>query len=331
MFTLNEQERYVKQVALCEWGWEAQEKVKKSSVLVIGAGALGCAALPYLVSGGIGKIGIVDRDRVERSNLHRQPLYTEADIGALKVDVAIQKLALLNPHTEFISCPFFLDEENGFDLIRSYDLILDATDRFSSRLTIDTVCYELQKPWIHASLERFTGQVIFFSQSRYADLFPGLSDTMATSCSAEGVLGPLPGVLGTMQALQALQWLGGIGANLPGKWIRIDALTWRTQVLTYSTPITKDTLSVTELLQWMKEGRDFILVDLRRPEERVKGNIEGISITSIDNIPKNQTMVLYCQTGIRSAAAVKRLKERNISAYSLEGGYEGFLITNKIA
>lgn len=326
MFTLDEQERYVKQVALCEWGWQAQEKVKKSSILVVGAGALGCAALPYLVSSGVGKIGIADGDKVEHSNLYRQILYTEEDVGTLKVEAAIDKLSLLNPYVELIPYPFFINEENGTDLICSYDLILDATDRFSSRLAIDAACYKLEKPWIQASLERFIGQVIFFNRSRYTELFPDLSDDMATSCSVDGILGPFPGVLGTFQALQALQWLGGIGADLPGKWIRIDARTWRTQVFTFTSPILQNTFSVSELLRWMKEKRDFVLVDIRQPEEREKGHIGGISISSLDDIPKGKEIVLYCQTGVRSSAAAKLLKERGVRAHSLEGGYEEFLL-----
>jgi adenylyltransferase/sulfurtransferase len=324
MFSHDEQERYLKQVALPEWGWASQERLKKSSLLVIGAGALGSAALPYLVSGGVGQIGIADGDLVERSNLHRQTLYSEADIGTLKVTAAIQKLSFLNPHVELIHYPFFMNEENGSDLIKSYDLILDATDRFSSRLAIDAACYAMQKPWIHASLDRFTGQVIFFNRFRYTELFPGLSDDLAISCSVGGVLGPFAGVLGSLQALQALQWLGGMGADLPGKWIRIDALTWRIETFTFGPLSSRKSISAGELKKWMQEKRDFLLVDIRTPEEREKGHIGGITVSSLDEIPLGRDIVLYCQTGVRSALAVARLQERGLSAYSLEGGIQFF-------
>ena len=319
MFTLDEEKRYLRQIPLTGWGWEAQKKLKKSSLLVVGAGALGCASLPYLVNAGVGKITLIDGDRIEISNLHRQPLYTADEIGQLKVNVAKKKLSSLNPHVEIEAIPHFFTQENGRQLL-SCDLLIDATDTFPARLDIDTLCYEKNIPWIHASLEQFMGQVIFFHRQLYTDLFPGLEQYTAVSCAEGGVLGPFASMIGSFQALLALQWLGGVGADLPGKCFRIDALTWRIQSFTF-TRHEKATISHFELSQWMEENRDLLLVDIRNDEEIKGGDLGGVRLSTIAAWPKEKKVVLYCQRGIRSYAMAKQLRQKGISAYSLEGGF----------
>ncbi len=319
MFTPDEEKRYLRQIPLPGWGWEAQEKLKKSSLLVVGAGALGCASLPYLVNAGVGKITLIDGDRIEISNLHRQPLYTTDEIGQLKVNVAKKKLSTLNPHVEIEAIPHFFTQENGGRLL-TCDLLIDATDTFLARLDIDVLCHQKNIPWIHASLEQFMGQVIFFHRQLYTDLFPGLEQHTTVSCSEGGILGPFAGTIGSFQALLALQWLGGLGADLPGKCFRIDALTWRMQVFTF-TQNEKDTISHFELSQWMEENRDFLLVDIRNDEEIKGGDLDGVRIGAIVAWPKEKKIILYCQRGIRSHAMAKRLRQQGIAAYSLEGGF----------
>ncbi len=334
-WTTEEKERYAKQVTLCEWGWAAQEKLKQKSVLIVGAGALGCAALPYLIGAGLGRVDFIDDDTIERSNLHRQVLYGEEDIGQRKVDIAKQNLARLNPYVNITAIPKRLIWDNAEEIVEPYDLILDATDRFSSREIIDTVCHRLKKPWIHASIDRFVGQVAFFTKTRYSDLFPGpLTDDMAMGCSEGGVLGPIAGIMGSIQALEALQWLGGI-ESAADKLIRFDALTFSMQVFTFGPLEEKLSLTIEDLDEWTENERDYLLIDVRQPEERINGHLGGkmIPFAQIFHapLPKDKPIVLYCQSGIRSTAAAKRLREeRSLLAYSLEGGLRGLGDSSRI-
>ena len=193
-----------------------QATLAAASVLVVGVGALGCASLPYLVGAGIGRVGLVDPDRVELSNLHRQPLYTETDVGRLKVDVASERLRALNSQIYLEAYPTYFEPTHA----TAYDLILDGTDNQAARYAID----DTGKPWIYAALRQWMGQVALFYTSRYRQLFPEKNDQLG--CLS--VLGPLPGLLGAIQALEAIQFLAGV-SNRIDKLLIINALCWRTQ------------------------------------------------------------------------------------------------------
>ncbi len=205
MISDSEKSRYDRQIILPGVGEEGQEKIKNISVLVVGAGGLGCPVLQYLTGAGIGKIGIIDADRVSLSNLQRQILYTEAEIGEFKAELAAQKMKGLNANVEFSVYPFFLSQDNMNSILDEYDIIVGATDNFESRYLIDAYCKANQKPFVHGSIADFEGQfsVFNFQQSpSYADVFPKHEKVDA---KVVGVLGALPGIIGSYMALEVIK------------------------------------------------------------------------------------------------------------------------------
>ena len=209
--------RYQRQIILPQWGTKAQNRIQESAVLIIGLGGLGCAVAPYLVSSGIGRIGLVDFDEVSLSNLHRQPLYTADDVGLPKVQQAKKVLKALNPECQIdlYPCAFnvHLDRDLSPALLSQYHCIVDCTDRLSTRYDISRVCHHYQIPHIYGSVDQFEGQVALFPFDGpcYRCMFP-VPPPAGTlqNCSQSGVLGPLPGIIGTFQALETLKYLGGL-------------------------------------------------------------------------------------------------------------------------
>ena len=211
-------ERYQRQILLKEFGIAGQQKLLQAKVLVIGAGGLGCPVLQYLTAAGIGCIGIVDNDVVSLSNLHRQVLYDTNDIGKSKVSVAAEKLRLVNSDTELIEYHIHLDKNNCLGIINEYDIIIDCTDNFASRYMINDACVLKAKPLVYAGVNRFEGQVAVFNVTRnekvrtanYRDLFPVQPEqNEVLNCSEAGVLGVLPGIIGSMQASEAIKLITG--------------------------------------------------------------------------------------------------------------------------
>ncbi len=228
-------ERYQRQIILKGFGEPAQRKLLLAKVVVIGAGGLGCPALQYLVAAGVGTIGIADADVVSLSNLHRQVLYSTNDIGLQKVEVAASKLRLLNSDTKIISHAVRLDNTNALGLIREYDLVIDGTDNFASRYMINDACVLLSKPLVYGAVSQYEGQVAVFnsqilrddnSSVNYRDLFPHPPhDSEVANCAEAGVLGVLPGIIGTMQAAEAIKLITGIGTPLTNKLLTYNVLT----------------------------------------------------------------------------------------------------------
>jgi adenylyltransferase/sulfurtransferase len=208
-FTKNELVRYSRQLMLQEVGLKGQEKFKNAKVLVIGAGGLGCPVLQYLCAAGIGTIGVVDFDTVELHNLHRQILYTEDDIGKSKVSTAIEKLSRQNPHIRFHAHARQLNEENAADIIQSYDLVMDGSDNFETRYLVNDTCVALNKPLIYGSIFKFEGQTAVFNykgSKQLRDLYseaPHPEDV--PNCSETGVIGVVPGLIGTLMCTMALE------------------------------------------------------------------------------------------------------------------------------
>lgn len=221
-------ERYIRQTTLEQVGLSGQEKLQNASVLVIGAGGLGCSVLPYLVASGIGKIGIVDGDVVAVTNLHRQILYTNEDVGKDKATVASLKLKKQNPETIINSYVAFLNGgDNALSLIKNYDVIVDATDRINARYLINDACVLLNKPFVHASIYKFQIQLSVFNYNNgptYRCLYP-VPQTNAISCAEGGVLGTTVAIAGAMQSNEILKIILGIGTVLSGQLIMIDTLT----------------------------------------------------------------------------------------------------------
>jgi molybdopterin/thiamine biosynthesis adenylyltransferase len=226
-------ERYNRHIILPEIGEEGQQKLEKASVLVVGAGGLGAPILQYLVAAGIGRIGIVDADIVSLSNLQRQILYREQDLGLSKVQQAKATLQGLNAACQIDTYNVLLDEFNAEELIARYDIVVGATDSFASRLLIDKHTKNQRKPFVHGSICAFSGQVSVFNFDggpSYTDLFP---DTPQETMLPLGVMGVLPGIIGSMQACEVLKIILGIGDVLSGKLLLYDALKVKSEVISF--------------------------------------------------------------------------------------------------
>lgn len=314
-------EAYARQMSLPEMGLEGQKKLNASSILVIGIGGLGCAALPYLAASGIQRIGMIDFDDIEVSNLARQTLFGHSDIGRWKVEAAKERLSVLYPEVQFESKVSKLTDQNAKECIFDYDMILDGTDNLQTRLIINDACYSLQKPWVYGSISQWEGQVSLFLPKNpdYRSLFPeGSSEISRFNCSSGGVLGPFVGMIGTMQALAAIKWLAGIDENLAGKILLIDGKTWRFTSANFSPENLNYEVSYPQLKEWMIKEK-IQLIDVRKPHEKENGDLGGDPFIA-DTLTKNQKIVLYCQSGQRSIIFMRQLRREGYDAYSLEGG-----------
>jgi sulfur-carrier protein adenylyltransferase/sulfurtransferase len=233
MFTKEELIRYNKQMMLPEIKKSGQEKLKQARVLVVGAGGLGCPALQYLAAAGVGTIGIIDFDVVDASNLHRQLLYTIADVGKPKAVVASEKLRNINPHISVIEINEKLTNENALAIISDYDIIVDATDNFGSRYVINDACVAADKPFVYGGIHKFEGQLCVFNYTNangeygatYRCAFPEKEDiTLNLNCADIGVIGVLPGTIGTMQATEVIKIITGIGEVCSSKLLIYNTL-----------------------------------------------------------------------------------------------------------
>ncbi|WP_114750442.1 HesA/MoeB/ThiF family protein [Pleomorphovibrio marinus] len=343
--------RYLRQIQVPEFGKEGQEKLNKAKVLVVGAGGLGVPVLQYLTGMGIGTIGIVDGDRIEETNLHRQVIYSPSDVGKMKVEVCKVKLSLQNPEMNLQTYPSFLNKENALTLIGKYDLVVDATDNFATRYLINDACVLLKKPFIYGALQFFEGHVSVFNYQNgptYRCLYPNPPDPgQVPDCNQAGVLGIVPGIIGSFQALEALKVISGIGEPLSGQLLVMDLLgqsqykiklkpnpsytNLHTLADTYEVPLcqteTSPTLSVEEWMNWDKE---HVLIDVRETHEYKAGHVpQAVSWPlskiqgKLPDLPKGKPWILMCQMGGRSQKAIHYLKESHpeLELFNLEGGY----------
>lgn len=349
--------RYNRQIILPELGITGQEKLKGARVLMIGAGGLGCPALQYLVAAGVGYIGIVDDDVVELSNLHRQILYGTADVGRLKSLVASEKLSLLNPLIQIVSYQERLVPENAEMLFSGYDLVLDGSDNFETRFLVNDTCVLLNMPFIFGAVFKFDGQVSVFNYEGgpvYRDVFPEApAADQRPDCANSGVLGILPGVIGSYMAAEAIKVITGIGTPLSGRLLIIDLLDHSSQVFmiskapSFSKTVMADQVpDDTGLRQLQKSGKvqerereldmeefkrlqqqhgeRIFVIDVREPYEFEEMPSAGINIplydlhSSVAVLPSDKLLVFICQSGLRSRIAVQVLKDRYIGEmYSL--------------
>ncbi|WP_396600839.1 molybdopterin-synthase adenylyltransferase MoeB [Algibacter sp. R77976] len=344
--------RYNRHIILSEIGQEGQDKISNAKVLVVGAGGLGCPVLQYLTAAGIGTIGIIDFDVVDISNLQRQVLYGSSSLGHNKAIAAKSRLDDLNNEISIIAYPEQLTHKNAIPLFSQYDIIVDGSDNFETRYLVNDACIITNKPLVFGAIYKFEGQVSVFNYSNgpsYRCLFsnPPKKDTVP-NCSEIGVLGVLPGIIGSMQANEVLKIVLGIGNVLTGKLLCYNALTSQTSTLKInrneaqiqSVLIDKDsfenrnsqvncevetpTISVTELLS--TENIQFI--DVRELNElpKVKGiKVISIPLSQLENnlnkIESDKKKVLFCQSGIRSKRAVTILQDANITnCFSLKEG-----------
>lgn len=331
MLTKEELKQYNRQLILPELGIIGQEKLKVAKVLMIGAGGLGCPVLQYLVAAGVGTIGIVDEDMVDVSNLHRQILYSLADVGEPKVAIARQKLRQLNPFVNIIAHQERITTDNAARLIAPYDLVIDGSDNFPTRYLVNDTCVLLGKTLIFGSIFKFEGQVSVFNHQQgpnYRDIFPEApAENEVPNCAEIGVIGILPGMIGTYMANEAIKTICEIGETLSGKLLTLNALdnslsifkvTHRNQY-TQQPKVTEEKftknsgteISVEVLKSWMAETPEKIhLVDVRENYEFEEYNIGGENIPLYDlgeyisSFPLDKKLVFICQTGQRSKMAL---------------------------
>jgi len=336
MLVKEELNRYNRQMILPELGLGGQEKLKTASILVIGAGGLGCPVLQYLAAAGVGTIGIVDDDVVALSNLHRQILYNHTDIGQPKAITATAKLQLLNPHVGFSAYHERFRADNAVNICQDYDLVIDCSDNFTTRYLVNDTCVALGKTLIFGSILQFEGQVAVFNHqggANYRDLYPA-PPAESITCVEGGVIGILPGLIGLYMANEVLKLICGIGETLSGKLMTVNALNNAVLVFKIAakkpTDTTKPTpaktgkaiaeIDKTTLDRWLKtHAAEVFLIDVRESYEHEDSNIGGVNISLYEltallaAIPKNKKVVCYCQTGQRSKMAVQLL----------DGVYEG--------
>ncbi|WP_338919736.1 HesA/MoeB/ThiF family protein [Pseudomonas silesiensis] len=353
--------RYARQIILSEVGEQGQQRLKDSKILVVGAGGLGCPVLLYLAGAGVGTIGIVDNDIVSVSNLHRQILYSTADVGNLKVLAAKRRINQLNPDIVVHTVATTLNPDNVLSLLAEYDIIVDATDNFDAKYLISDACIESGKPMVYASISQFEGQVSVFNyydrqtQQRgpcFRDLFekpPPLHLTQ--NCSEAGVLGIIPGLLGCFQVNEVLKLILRAGEPLSGQLLSIDCLDNTFHLLSIAkktrsqpfaktlgaatTPLWRDSdwLSPDTLHEWIASKAPFQLVDVRDVSEHQQGSLGGGLIPLKDIIKRQEELdstrriVFYCKSGVRSKAALLAVRGVNQKAelYCLEGGIERYL------
>jgi molybdopterin/thiamine biosynthesis adenylyltransferase/rhodanese-related sulfurtransferase len=343
--TNEELKRYSRQMILPEIGLEGQQKLKKAKILVVGAGGLGCPVLQYIVAAGVGTIGIIDNDVVDFSNLHRQILYNVDDIGQPKATVVKQKLQLLNPHIAITAYAERLTKNNIETIFEPYDLIIDGSDNFATRYLVNDYCVSLNKTLVFGSILKFEGQVSVFNHlngPNYRDVFPEPPADELNNCSEIGVLGVLPGIIGTYMANEAIKVIIGMGQILSGRLMMIDALSNQVNLFNIAKTnqpapkalqpqiVSIDDSEITQELlnEWLQTEQDKIqLVDIRDKAEHRDFNIGGINIpfyqlqSRLAEIPGNKKLILYCQAGLRSKTAVKLLKSLyKGEVFSLKGG-----------
>ncbi|WP_026956223.1 HesA/MoeB/ThiF family protein [Algoriphagus vanfongensis] len=326
-------ERYLRQITLPQVGNAGQEKLLTSKVLVIGAGGLGCAVLPYLVAAGIGEVGIVDGDWIEESNLHRQVLYASDKIGNSKAKESAAILQQNNPNIKIQVFEEYLTQKNASEIISGYDLIIDATDNFFVRYTINDTCVALDKPFIYGSIYQFQGQVSVFNYQggpTYRDIFPE-NDQKVPNCEEAGVMGTTVGLIGMIQANEAIKILLEIGEVLSGKLLLYDLLRNEQQVFEFSKveapkkpEIEPDfeLLTAEEVLQSQK-----ILLDVREfgeAPEIIHENYIQIPLSKLDqnweSLEPGQSILVFCQSGMRARRAAKLLFEKGFQNLSLMSG-----------
>ena len=363
--TNSEKIYYSRHLTLPEIGESGQQNLKKARVLVVGAGGLGVPVLQYLAAAGVGSIGIVDYDRVEIHNLHRQVLFGMADVGRLKAETAKEKLESQNPHIRILATTEKLTSANALEIFKDYDLIVDCTDNFPARYLINDACLIAGLPFIYGSIFKFEGQIALFNAGNqdgnrgpnYRDLYPNPPPPdLIPNCAETGVLGVLPGIIGSLQANEAIKFITGIGESLNGKLLLFDALSLKTQLI--SIPASTDSQIPEELIDYdqfcgyplssTEENSDVDIseisypdaislsndktsvqwIDVREENEHNSMNLGGTLIPlgqlsdRIDEIDKNGKVIVYCQTGQRSADAIRFLKKEHgyENLYNLKGG-----------
>ena len=350
--------RYARHLALPDFDESHQLLLANARVLVVGAGGLGAPILQYLAAAGVGHLGIADPDRVSLSNLQRQVLFSDSDVGKLKVEQTAKRIQPLNPEVTIKKYPLALTAANALEIIEDYDLVVDATDNFPTRYLLNDACVLSGRAYVYGSIYRYEGQVSVFNGllpdgsrgPNYRDLFPEPPPPdQVPDCAEGGVIGALPGIIGSVQALEVIKLICGLGDPLIGKLWMLDAAYMETQLLRIpsgrapriiglidydafcglDTTPNKHVLSPELLRDWMRSSKPFRLIDIRKAEER------GDEPWESEHIPNDQIgqhkkalldsplpVVFFCQSGRRSAAVLSTMLAQAPEGafYHLEGG-----------
>jgi molybdopterin/thiamine biosynthesis adenylyltransferase/rhodanese-related sulfurtransferase len=359
--TDEERLRYGRHLTLPEVGEAGQRRLKRARVLVVGAGGLGSPAALYLAAAGVGHLGLVDFDEVDRSNLQRQVLYATSDVGRPKLEAARDRLAGLNPNVEVALHPARLDRTNALALVQAHDLVVDGTDNFATRYLVNDACVLAGRPNVYASIFRFEGQASVFATADgpcYRCLHPEPPPPgLVPSCAEGGVLGVLPGLLGVIQATEAVKLILGIGEPLVGRLLVVDALAMRFQALRLrrdpacpacgtrtlreladyealcAGPASAGGAEVPEytplqLQARLAAGPPVALVDVRERPEWAAVRLPGARLAPLseleahlESLPRDRDLVLYCKVGQRSASAARLLQAAGFTrVWHLAGG-----------
>ena len=370
--TVDEVKRYSRHLIIPDVGMTGQKRLKNAKVLVVGAGGLGSPALLYLAAAGVGTLGIIDFDVVDESNLQRQVIHGQSDVGRPKAESARDSIQAINPLVNVVLHEVRLDSDNAMELFAPYDLIVDGTDNFATRYLVNDACVLLGKPYVWGSIYRFDGQASVFAPTLgddlpcYRCLYPEPPPPgMVPSCAEGGVLGVLCASIGAIQVTEAIKLLTGIGEPLTGRLMIYDALEMEyrklkvrkdpncalcgehptvTGLIDYETfcgavseeaseAAVGSTISVVQLEHLLKQRengeRDFVLVDVREPNEyeinKIPGSVlipkaEFLNGNALGQLPADKQIVLHCKTGVRSAEALAVVKNAGYSDAVHVGG-----------
>ncbi len=347
--------RYIRQTILPDFGESAQQKLKASRVLVVGIGGLGIPVAEYLNAMGVGTLGLVDQDVIALSNLQRQTLYTEEEIGSSKIEVAVRRLRARNSETRFEVFDSYLVRENAIEIIQSFDLVIDASDNFPTRYLINDACVILKKPFVSGAIHGFEGQLSVFNHlggPTYRCLFPNMPlPNEIPDCETNGVLGAIPGIIGTLQALEAVKILAALGEPLTGKLLIFNGLNQSFHKISFQLVpgnlliselsesyggldcFTSTTVSLAQLHKLIQQGQALQVIDVRSAAEVLTNPFPGalnVPINTLETRYKeiNFDMEIYCicQTGKRSNTAVTLLQDRTpgCRVFQVAGGVGNF-------
>jgi sulfur-carrier protein adenylyltransferase/sulfurtransferase len=364
--TLSKEEvlRYSRHLIMPEVGMEGQLKLKAAKVLMVGTGGLGAPLGMYLAAAGIGRIGIVDFDVVDHTNLQRQIIHGTKDVGKKKIDSAAETMHDINPYVQVDKFEVALTSENALDIIKDYDMVVDGTDNFPTRYLVNDACVLLNKPNVYGSIFRFEGQATVFAYEGgpcYRCLYPEPPPPgLVPSCAEGGVLGILPGMIGIVQATEAVKLILGTGEPLVGRLLLYDALAMRFRELKLrrnpECPVCGDHRTITKLIDYQEfcgmgrgqeevveatgdidptevkqkidRGDDFVLIDVREPHEYQICNIPQAKLIPLGDVQKRMNelntsdeIVMHCKGGTRSAKAVDMLKQAGFKRVrNMKGG-----------
>ncbi len=358
-----ERERYARHLILPDVGAEGQRRLKAARVLCVGAGGLGSPVALYLAAAGVGTIGLVEFDRVERSNLQRQVLFGERDLGRPKLGAAAARLRDLNPDVDVVEHPHAFGADTAMDVAAPYDVIIDGTDNFATRYLSNDVAVFLGKPNVYGSIFRFEGQCAVFYPAGggpcYRCMFPSPPEPgMVPSCAEGGVLGVLPGLVGVLQATEALKLLLGLGHSLAGRLVHIDAMAMKFREFRLrrdpECPVCGDRPSITQpidyeafcgaaaappdavpevSIQTLRDelGKTFVL-DVREPGEWEIAHLPGAILVPLGSLPDRlgeldptARILVHCKSGARSSKATRLLREAGFaSVFNVAGGIDAW-------